>query len=159
MRPGPASKPGAGRVLWSSIVTRLLTVVAAALWLAGCLAVKDVPRYKSEGVAQTYPVTLDEAWTITQSVFRWGGATEFEEHRAEGYMLTSAGGNLHGHGTIMGAWLEPVDRANTRVLVVMKQRLRSTVVFTINEATFHRRFAETVQALRAEQPLPPAPAR
>lgn len=141
------------------VVTRTPSLVATALLLSGCLTVADVPRYKSEGVARTYPVTVDEAWTITQAVFRWGGAQAIEEHRAQGYMLTSAGGNLHGHGTVMGAWVEGVDATNTRVLVVMKQRLQSSVVFTITETMFHRRFAETVDSLRAEKPLPQAAPR
>ena len=140
-------------------MTRTLTFVATALLVAGCHNVADLPRYKSEGVAQTYPVTLDEAWAITQAVFRWGGATAIEEHRAEGYMLTSSGDNLHGRGTVMGAWVEGVDATHTRVIVVMRQRMRSNVLTPLTEATFHRRFAETVQSLRAERPLPHAAPR
>jgi hypothetical protein len=136
-----------------------LGFAATALLLAGCFTVADVPRYKSEGVAQTYPVTVDEAWAITQAVFRWGGATAIEEHRTEGYMLTSSGANLHGHGTVMGAWVEGVDATNTRVIVVMKRRLQSSVLIPLTETTFHRRFAETVQSLRAERPLPQAAPR
>jgi hypothetical protein len=141
------------------VVTRTPAYVLAALLLAGCLTVADVPRYKSEGVARIYPVTVDEAWMIAKEVFRWGGASAFEEHRAEGYMLTSTGANLHNQGTVMGAWVEGVDATNTQVIVVMKRRLQSSVLITMTETTFHRRFAEMVASLRAERPLPQAAPR
>jgi hypothetical protein len=141
------------------VVTRTLRLVTTALLLAGCLTVADVPKYKAQGLAQTYPVTADEAWSIAQAVFRWGGASEFEEHRAEGYMLTSTAENLHGRTTVMGAWVEGIDATSTRVIVVMRQRMQSNVLTSLTETTFHRRFAETVASLRAERPLPQAAPR
>jgi len=33
-----------------------------------------------------------------------------EEHRKEGFMLTSGGMNLVSYGAYMGAWIEPVDK-------------------------------------------------
>ncbi len=127
--------------------------LALALLLAGCLTLADVPRYKSEGRAETYPVTVDEAWTAAREVFRWGGADVIEEHRAEGYMLTTAGANPASRGTLMGAWVEPVDATHTRVIVVMKHPMQTSVFITLTEAKFHQRFAETVERIRAERPL------
>jgi len=127
--------------------------LALVLLLAGCLTLADVPRYKSEGRAETYPVTVDEAWTIARAVFRWGGADVIEEHRTEGYMLTTTGANVARRGTLMGAWVEPVDSTHTRVTVVMKRPMQTSVFITMTEAKFHQRFAESVDRLRAERPL------
>ena len=127
--------------------------LALALLLAGCLTLADVPRYKPDGRAETYPVTVDEAWTIARAVFRWGGADVIEEHRAEGYMLTTAGANPARRGTLMGAWVEPVDPTHTRVTVVMKHPMQSSILITMTEAKFHQRFAESVDRLRADRPL------
>ena len=47
-------------MLWSIVVvTRTLALAAAACLLSGCLTVADVPKYKSQGVAQTYPVAVN----------------------------------------------------------------------------------------------------
>ena len=128
--------------------------LALVLLLGGCLSLADVPRYKSEGRAEIYPVTVDEAWTIARAVFRWGGGDVIEEHRAEGYMLTTAGANPARRGTLMGAWVEPVDATHTRVTVVMKHPMQTSVFITMTEAKFHQRFAESVGRLRADRPLP-----
>ena len=127
--------------------------LALTLLLAGCLTLADVPRFKSEGRAETYPVTVDEAWTLARSVFRWGGADVIEEHRPEGYMLTTTGANVARRGTLMGAWVEPVDVTHTRVTVVMKRPMQTSVFITMTEAKFHQRFAESVDRLRAERPV------
>ena len=127
--------------------------LALVLLLAGCLTLADVPRYKSEGRPETYPVTVDEAWTIARAVFRWGGADVIEDHRAEGYMLTTVGANLSRRGTLMGAWVEPIDATHSRITVVMKRPMQTSVFITMTEAKFHQRFAESVDRLRAERPL------
>ena len=82
----------------------------------------DVAKAKEEGkgTSQIYPVSADQAWEIAMTVFRWEGADAIEQHRSDGYMLTSSGMNLVSSGTVMGAWIEPVDRKSTKVRICHK---------------------------------------
>lgn len=125
--------------------------------LNGCATMNDVVRVKeagTEGTTQVYPVTADQAWEISKAVFRWEGSDAIEEHRDQGYMLTSSGMNLVSWGAVMGAWIEPVDKGNTRVTVVTKRRVTMNVATTLTEGTYHRRFAQAVEIVKKGQPLP-----
>ena len=127
------------------------------IFFAGCATANDVIRVKeagSEGTTKVYPVTLDQAWDIARTVFRWEGADAIEEHKAEGYMLTSSGPNLLSWGTVMGAWVERVDDGKTKVTVVTKRRISVNAVTTLTESTFQKRFAQAVDILKQGQPLP-----
>ena len=105
----------------------------------------DVVRVKedgSEGTTKVYAVTADQAWEISKTVFRWEGSDAIEEHRDQGYMLTSSGMNLVSWGAVMGAWIEPVDKNNTKVTVVTKRRVTVNIATTLTETTYHKRFAQ-----------------
>src|SRR5262245_66533770 len=88
------------------------TLVMAVLGLAGCATLSDVVQEKEHGggTAQVYPVDTDQAWKIAMTVFRWEGSDAIEEHRDQGYMLTSSGMNFVSAGAVMGAWVEPAGR-------------------------------------------------
>jgi hypothetical protein len=92
-----------------------LVILLMAMLLSGCSTLSDVQRVKeegSEGTTKTYPVTVDQAWDICKAVFRWEGCDAIEEHRADGYMLTSSGMNMVSVGAVMGAWVKPIDANN-----------------------------------------------
>ncbi|MCM0755714.1 hypothetical protein M7784_10710 [Desulfovibrio aminophilus] len=142
------------------------TSITAALCLlllllvSGCATTNDVVRVKqqgSEGTAEVYNVTFDQAWEISKTVFRWEGADAIEEHRDQKYMLTSSGMNMVSWGTVMGAWVEPVDAADTRVTVVTKRRVTLNIATTLTEGTYHKRFAQAVAIIKSGQPLPLVP--
>ena len=136
------------------IVVFFLSFVAL---LSGCATMNDVVQVKedgTEGTTKVYPVTLDQAWEISKTVFRWEGSDAIEEHKDKGYMLTSSGPNLVSWGAVMGAWIEPVDKNNTKVTVVTKRRITINVATTLTEGTYHRRFAEAVEIVKKGQPLP-----
>jgi hypothetical protein len=57
----------------------------------------------------------------------------------------------------MGAWIDPVDKNNTRVTVVTKRRIATNIATTLTETTFHKRFAQAVEIISVGKPLPPAP--
>ncbi len=125
--------------------------------LSGCSTMNDVVRVKengSEGTAKVYPINEDQEWTIAKTVFRWEGADAIEEHKDKGYMLTSSGMDLISAGAVMGAWIEPVDKENTKITVVTKRRLTINVFTTLMESTFHKRFAQAVEILKQGKPLP-----
>lgn len=137
------------RFLW-------MFVMLLSLMLVGCATMGDVVNSKEEGTAKVYSVTSDQAWNIAKTVFRWEGSDAIEEHRDQNYMLTSSGMNMVSWGAVMGAWIEPVDKSNTRVTVVTKRRLSMNLATTLTEATFHDRFAQAVQILKEGKPLPVA---
>jgi hypothetical protein len=134
----------------------VLGSLAVLVWIAGCATMNDVIRAKNDGTSKVYSVNFDQAWKISRAVFRWEGADAIEEHKAEGYMLTSSGMNLVSYGAVMGAWVKPVDKHNTRVTVVTKRRIAVNVATTLTETTFHDRFAQAVDIVKAGKPLPVA---
>lgn len=87
-------------------------------------------------------------------MFRSEGADAIEEHKNEGYMLTSSGPNLVSWGAVMGAWIEKTDAQNTKVTVVTKRRISMNVATTLTGSTFHKRFAEAVEIVKSGKPLP-----
>ena len=138
-------------------ILNLALIFLVSIWIAGCATMSDVVRSKDQGTVQVYPVNSDQAWEIARTVFRWEGADAIEEHRKENYMLTSSGMNLVSYGAVMGAWLEPVGRDSTKVTVVTKRRLSTNIATTLTEATFHKRFAQAVEIIKAGKPLPLTP--
>lgn len=138
--------------VFSSIVFLLLLI-----FIGGCQTTGDVFQAKDEGTTKVCPVTKDEAWKIAMMVFRWEGADAIEEHKDEGYMLTSSGMNLVSYGSVMGAWVEPVGAGESRVTVVTKRRIATNFVTTLTESTFHTRFAQGVDIVKSGNPLPHTP--
>jgi len=132
----------------------LVLVGASALVTQGCRTMSDVIKDKDNGTVRVYPVESDQAWKIAIQVFRWEGADAIEEHRDQNVMLTSSGMNLFTMGAFMGAWIEPVDPSNTKVTVVTKRRVATDIATTLTETTFHRRFQQAVEIVKAGKPLP-----
>jgi hypothetical protein len=134
-------------------------LVIALLWLAGCQTLSDVLREQAQGggTTQVYPVDADQAWTIAKTVFRWEGSDAIEEHRDQGYMLTSSGMNLVSAGAVTGAWVEPAGRGQTKVTVVTKRRVATNLATTLTETTFQKHLAQAVALVKAGQPLPLTP--
>jgi hypothetical protein len=84
-------------------IFKILVVIflSFAALLNGCATMNDVERVKdagTEGTTKVYPVTADQAWEISKTVFRWEGSDAIEEHRDQGYMLTSSGMNMVSRG-------------------------------------------------------------
>jgi hypothetical protein len=129
-------------------LTSIFVFVALLALISGCATMGDVAKCKDEGTAKVYPVTDKQAWEIAMTVFRWEGADAIEEHRSEGFMLTSSGMNLVTMGSVMGAWIEPVDANDTRVTVVTKRRIATNIATTLTETTFHNRFAQAVDIIK-----------
>lgn len=138
-----------------SMMFGILTVLMFVL--GGCATTGDIVRSKDQGTSQVYPVSADAAWDIAKTVFRWEGADAIEEHRDEGYMLTSSGMNMVSYGAVMGAWVDRVDKAKAKVTVVTKRRVAVNMATTLTEETFHKRFAQAVKIVKAGKSLPVAP--
>ena len=127
------------------------------LVLTGCAATHDavpVKKKGSEGISKVYPVNADEAWEIGKAVFRWEGRNAIEEHRDQGYMLSTSSMGFVSWGKLMVAQFEPVDGENTRVTVITKRVTDQPPTPMLNEASFHRLFAEAVEIVKKGEPLP-----
>ena len=128
--------------------------VFAVYLLAGCSTMSDVVKDKSQGMSKVYPVNAEQAWDIAETVFRWEGADAIEEHKKDGYMLTSSGINLVSYGAVMGAWIESVGKNETKVTVLTKRRISINLATTLTETTFHKRFAQAVKIIKEGKDLP-----
>jgi hypothetical protein len=140
-----------------SIFRVLVGLVFVSAVLGGCSTTGDALRDKEGGTAKVYPVTQEQAWDISRTVFRWEGSDAIEEHKTEGYMVTSSGMNFMSYGTVMAAWVEPTTPNETKVTVVTKRRLSMNLVTTLTESTFHNRFAQAVAILKSGATLPATP--
>jgi len=131
---------------------RILKTPLVLIILAGCATMNDVVRAKNEGERREYPVVCDQAYDIARTIFRNEGSDTIEDHRPEGYMLTSSGANGFTWGAFMGAWVEPVKPGHCLVTVVTKRKMAVNAATTLTESTFHDRFAQAVAATRPASP-------
>jgi len=120
------------------IIGCLLILVCAI----GCATTSDVVRAKTQGkgTSRVYPLNVERAWEIARTVFRFEDPKVIEEHRSEGYMVARIGESTISSGAVMGVWIEPVDKENTRVTVVIKRRDPTELSVPVTETDFHDNF-------------------
>src|SRR5215831_3811527 len=97
------------------IPSHYLCWITLPVVLSACSTMADVVGHENEGTTRGYELSADQAWELAKIVFRTEGADAIEEHRDEGYMLTSSGSNFYSKGTVMGAWIEPNGDNRTNV--------------------------------------------
>jgi hypothetical protein len=137
-----------------SLSSAAVTAVFLSLCLTGCATLDDVVNSKDEGTVKVYAVGTDQGWTIAMKVLRWEGAETIEEHRSEGYMLTTIGANLISSGSVVGVWVEPAGKGKSKVTVVTKRKMQTNIATGLTETTFHERFQQGVDIVKAGKPLP-----
>ncbi|HYV67987.1 MAG TPA: hypothetical protein VE964_17230 [Myxococcales bacterium] len=107
-------------------------------------------REEGRGVSKVYPVDDEQAWDIAIRVFRWEGAGAIEEHREDGYMLTTIFKQpTYSKGSTVsyaGAWIEPVANGAKVTCIVSGE--------PVIDAQFHDRFAQAVAFLQQGRPVP-----
>ncbi|HEY7676118.1 MAG TPA: hypothetical protein VIG69_03520 [Candidatus Methylomirabilis sp.] len=135
---------------------KLLCAVILVLG-AGCATSADLVREKDEGTARRYPVTADQAWDITKTIFRWAGAEQVDEHRAEGYIVATDAPGRVDYGTLMVAWVERDPDGVMRVIVRTQSRMRLNPAVVLTEEGFHRRFVQAMSLVQEGKPLPAKP--
>jgi hypothetical protein len=138
----------------NAISGRYLYWITLPVLLSACSTMADVVGHQNEGTTRAYELSSDQAWELAKIVFRTEGADAIEEHREEGYMLTSSGSNFYSKGAVMGAWLEPDSGNRISVTVLTKRRVKTNIFTTLTEGTFHRRFAQGVRIIMSGNPLP-----
>ena len=121
---------------------RIMVCLLILLCAAGCATTSDIVRAKAQGkgTSKVYPLNADKAWEFAKVVFRFEEPEAIEEHRSEGYMIGRVGESSISSGAVMGVWIEPVDKENTRVTVVIKRRDPTELSVPVTETDFHDNF-------------------
>ncbi len=137
-----------------------ITIVAALAFgsflLTGCQSLADVVEAhgRGEGTTQTYDLSKDDAWRVSYAALRWNGADAIEEHKEDGYMLTSTGMGMFTYGTVMGVWIRSTDPGHSEVSVITKRRVATNMITDLTENGFHDDFRRGMALVRAGQTLP-----
>ncbi|MBS0631169.1 MAG: hypothetical protein JSS11_04590 [Verrucomicrobia bacterium] len=138
-----------------SLVRPVLLAVALAVgagFVGGCAMTRDVRTAKANGVMGTtkiYHVSPERAWALAKTVLAQDGGRAVEEHNDKNgrYLTTTSYGNFAPIGTVMGAWVERFDNANTRVTFYTEQKLPlTTTKHTPTEDRLHASFAQALGA-------------
>lgn len=129
---------------------KTLCVLVGLLFLMGCMAsMSNVIQSKSGGTVKIYPIDLDRAWKAALLVLRQNGCEAIEEHRDEGYMLTTSFKNwmpgTQGIGTFIGVWIESINQNAVKVTTVTKRRDPTVLVTSLTETGFHDQFAQAIK--------------
>ena len=120
----------------SSMKLDIVLVTLSFLILTGCTTTfSNLVRSKEEGkgTSRVYRVNVDRAWEIAEKILQWEGTGEIKENRSEGDMVTQSG------STLMGVWIEPIDKVQTKVTIITKSTART--IIGLSETEFHEHFA------------------
>ncbi|HKI79809.1 MAG TPA: hypothetical protein VKA26_14810 [Ignavibacteriaceae bacterium] len=132
----------------------LIVLFFISLTIGGCASMSDVLKSKDDGTAISYPVNQDQAWDIAMTVLRWEGCETIEEHKSQGYMLTTVGQNFISAGSLIGVWIDKIDTNNSKVTIVSKRKVQTNIATGLTEGTFQKRFAQAVEIVNSGQKLP-----
>ena len=129
-----------------SLSVKLGVILAALLLLilVGCAnTFGDLVRSKEEGkgTSRVYNVNVDQAWKIAKRVLEWEGTGEIKENRSEGYMVINSGSTLSYKITLIGVWIEPIDKNQSKVTVITRAKTSADTIRGLSEKDFHENFA------------------
>ena len=82
------------------------------------------------------------------------GCDAIEEHKIEGYMLTSKGKDMITSGSVMGAWIEPISSNKMAVTVISKRRNSLDLFSGMTESKYHKYFKTGMDILKTGKDLP-----
>lgn len=103
----------------------------------------DLIKSKQEGKGKSivYRVSVDQAWEIARRVLEWKGVHDITENRSEGYIVAKSGKTLFYTVTVVGIWIEPVDKGRTKVTAIAKSNTSVDTFLDLSENEFHNTFA------------------
>ncbi len=131
-----------------------LSLLLAAIFITSCATLQDVLKDKENGTQKVYPVNFEQAWEISMAVLRWEDSETIEQHKSEGYMLTTVGQNLISSGSVVGVWVDKVDNNNSNVTIVTKRKIATNLATGLTESTFHDTFEKAVKIVKEGKKLP-----
>jgi len=154
-----ASKNAVLHVLPRRGLPRVVCAALAVLVVsfAGCATKRDlvVAKVKGRGTERVYPVSFDQAWSISKTILEFERTEKIEEHRSEGYMVTSDEISALTPSTYIGVFLEAEGSRQAKVTIVTRRRTPTQAYAALSEGGFHRKFAELLKLIAAVGPLPP----
>jgi hypothetical protein len=138
---------------------RAMACAFALFALGGCATRRSVvvSKLRGRGTGRVYPVTVDQAWTISETILRLEPTESVDEHRSEGYMLTSDSSSSFTPSTYMGVFVEADGPSATKVTFVTRRRTPTQSYAGLSESGFHRKFAELLGLIAAVGPLASEP--
>jgi hypothetical protein len=141
---------------FSAVRVIVVTLTLVAVAFVGCATKRDLvsAKMKGRGTQRSYPVTVDQAWIISRTILELEPTEKVEEHRAEGYMVTSDEISALTPSTYMGVFIEPDGARETKVTFVTRRRTPTQAYAALSEGSFHRKFAELLKLVAAIGPLP-----
>jgi hypothetical protein len=122
----------------------VVLVALSLLILTGCTnTFSELVRSKEEGKGKSrvYKVNVDRAWEIAKSIFQWEGTGDIRENRSEGYMVIKSGSTWFYEITLIGVWIEPIDKVQSKVTVIAKSKTSVDTFLGLSETDFHEMFA------------------
>ncbi len=124
--------------------------------LLGCSTLDTVLKEKEKGKGKrvVYNIQFEDAWLLSKSSFRWGGCDAIEEHKIDGYMLTSKGKDMITSGSVMGAWIESISSDKMAVTVISKRRNSLDLFTGMTENKYHKYFKTGMNILNNGKELP-----
>ncbi len=122
----------------------VVLIALSFLILTGCAnTLSELVKSKEEGkgTSRVYKVNVDRAWEIAKTVLKWEGMDDISENRSEGYMVIKSGETLFYKVNLMGVWIEPIDKVQSKVTVVTKSKTSVDTFLGLSETGFHEHFA------------------
>jgi hypothetical protein len=122
----------------------VVLIALSFLILTGCAnTFSDLVRSKEEGkgTSRVYKVSVDQAWEIAKKVLKWEGIDDIRENRSEGYMVIESGETLFYKVNLMGVWIEPIDKVQSKVTVITRSKTSVDTFLGLSETGFHENFA------------------
>jgi len=132
----------------------LLFALIFSVTIAGCASMSEVLTSKDDGTSVNYPIGFDQSWDAAITVLRWEDCETIEQHKSQGYMLTTVGQNFISSGSLIGVWVDKIDKNNSKVTIVSKRRMKTELATGLTEGTFQSRFAQAVEIIKSGKQLP-----
>jgi hypothetical protein len=131
-------------------------LVLGALAFVACATRRDVvvSKLRGRGISHVYPITTEQAWTISKTILELEPTEKVDEHKSDGYMLTSDSSSTFTPSTYMGVFIEPDGPAAAKVTFVTRRRTPTQSYATLSESSFHRKFAELLTLIATVGQLP-----
>jgi hypothetical protein len=117
----------------------------------GCANKQDVviAKLRGRGSERVYPVNVDQAWAISKTILQLAPTEKIEEHRSEGYMLTSSDPGSLSPGTYIGVFVESHGPAAAKVTFITRRRTPTQAYTGLGERDFHYKFGELLALIAA----------
>ena len=99
-------------------------------FLSGCSTLADAKAGKGTGISQSYPVAVDRVWQVLPAAVKLAGIDYVTDNKAEGFALAQRGLTAFSYGENVAIFVDSVQPQVTKVEVVSKKALATTIFAT-----------------------------